>query len=63
MVEVVFVDEKLFNESLKTFAKYEKLSFTDAVTLTVMRKFGIKEIFTHDTDFNLLNIVRKEGPP
>lgn len=55
--------KNFFNESLKTFAKYEKLSFTDAVTLTVMRKFGIKEIFTHDTDFNLPNIVRKEKPP
>jgi len=63
MVEVIFIDEKLFDESLRTFAKYEKLSFTDAVTLTVMHKFGIKEIFTHDTDFNLPNIVRKEKPP
>jgi len=55
--------KNFFNESLKTFAKYEKLSFTDAVTLTVMHKCGIKEIFTHDTDFNLPNIVRKEKPP
>ena len=61
-VKVVYVDEKMFREALVGFAKYERLSFTDAVTLNVMRRFGVKEIFTHDKDFNLDGVVRKERP-
>jgi predicted nucleic acid-binding protein len=61
-VTVVYVDESLFEESLVHFKKYEKLSFTDAVTLTIMQRYGIKEIYSHDSDFDLKGIVRKERP-
>lgn len=62
LVTLVYVDESAFGESLLNFKKYEKMSFTDAVTLTIMRRYGVKEIFSHDKDFDLKGIVRKEKP-
>ena len=60
LVTTVFVEQDAFTDGLSSFAKYEQLSFTDAVTLEVMRRFRIKEIFSHDSDFDLRGIVRKE---
>ena len=59
---IVYVDEPLLKGSLVNFRKYEKLSFTDAVSLTTMKQYRIKEIFSHDTDFDLNGIIRKERP-
>jgi predicted nucleic acid-binding protein len=61
-VTLVYVDEGLFRAALSTYEKYERLSFTDAVTLTVMQQRKIKEIFSHDGDFDMKGIVRKEKP-
>jgi predicted nucleic acid-binding protein len=61
-VTTVFVEQEAFAEALSSFAKYEQLSFTDAVTLEVMKRYRIKEIFSHDSDFDLNGIVRKERP-
>ena len=63
LVEVIFVDEQIFTEALKIFKKYEKLSFTDSTTLAIMRKYKIKEIYSHDSDFDLPGITRRERPP
>jgi uncharacterized protein len=57
---IVYIDENLLKESFANFRKYDKMSFTDAVSLTVMKKYKIKEIFSHDTDFDLKGIIRKE---
>jgi predicted nucleic acid-binding protein len=62
LVTTVFVEQDAFVDALSSFAKYEQLSFTDAVTLEVMKRFRIKEIFSHDSDFDLKGIVRKERP-
>ncbi len=61
-VSVLYVDEVIFREALSTYRKYEQLSFTDAVTLTVMQQRKIKEIFSHDSDFDVKGILRKERP-
>jgi predicted nucleic acid-binding protein len=61
-VTLIYVDEILFRAALSTYKKYERLSFTDAVTLTVMQQRRIKEIFSHDSDFDIRGIVRKESP-
>jgi len=61
-VTTVFVEWEAFGKALSAFAKYEQLSFTDAVTLEVMRRFRIKEIYSHDSDFDLKGIVRKKRP-
>jgi uncharacterized protein len=61
-VSIVYVDEVLFRTALSTYKKYERLSFTDAVTLTVMQHRRIKDIFSHDRDFDVKGILRKERP-
>jgi len=61
-VSILYVDETLFRAALSTYKKYERLSFTDAVTLRVMRQRKIKEVFSHDSDFDLKAILRKERP-
>ena len=44
------------------FGKYEQFSFTDAVSLTLMTRYKIREIYSHDQEFDLKGIVRKERP-
>jgi hypothetical protein len=61
-LDLVYVDDALFDAALRTYQKYERLSFTDAVTLTIMQKRKIKEIFSHDEDFDLNGILRRERP-
>jgi len=59
-VTLVYVDEILFHAALSTYKKYKRLSFTDAVTLTVMQQRKVREIFSHDSDFDIRGIVRRE---
>lgn len=59
-VFVVYVDEVLLKEALKLYPLYRgKLSLTDVVSAVTMGKYGIKEIFSHDQDFNLVKGVRR----
>ncbi len=62
LVSVDYVDERLFREALSIFTKYGGLSFTDAATLAVMNKHRVKEIYSHDSDFDLKGITRRERP-
>jgi predicted nucleic acid-binding protein len=62
LLKLVYVDEPLFRQALLNFRKYEELSFTDAVSLTVMGRYKIREIYSHDRDFDLKGITRKERP-
>ncbi len=61
-LDLLYVDETLFDAALATYKKYEKLSFTDAVTLTLMQQRKIREIFSHDQNFDLKGILRMERP-
>lgn len=63
-VFVAFVDEFILKAALDGYPKYGgKLSFTDVVSLVTMRKYHIKEIFSHDSDFDgIKGIIRKETP-
>lgn len=61
-VIVVFIDEKLFSEAIKIFSKYDQLSFTDATTIAVMKTYKLKEIFSHDSDFDIPRILRRKNP-
>jgi predicted nucleic acid-binding protein len=62
-LDLLYVDETLFDAGLATYKKYEKLSFTDAVTLAVMQQRKIREILSHDQNFDLRGILRLERPP
>jgi len=61
-VTLLYVDEALFRLALQTYQKYESLSFADAVTLSVMHQHRIRDIFSHDNDFDIKGILRKERP-
>ncbi len=60
LVLMRYVDESTFKEALSNFEKYKSLSFTDAVTLTIMNRYRIREIYSHDKDFDLKGIIRRE---
>ncbi|MEE8167862.1 MAG: PIN domain-containing protein [Candidatus Hydrothermarchaeales archaeon] len=60
-VEVIFIDEFLLHDALEKYPQYGgKLSLTDVVSITVMEKYKIREIYSHDTDFDgAKGVVRK----
>jgi len=49
-------------ESLELYPSFKgKLGITDVSSVVVMRKYGIKEIFSHDTDFESVpKITRRD---
>lgn len=53
VIDLVDVDAGLRREAWRLFRKYrdQKLSFTDCTSFAVMRKYGIREAFTFDEDF------------
>ena len=61
-VFTLFIDEALLIESLERYSKYKgKLSFTDVCSIVVMEKYGVKEVYSHDSDFDRIGFRRKEG--
>lgn len=61
-INIVFVDEDLFLETVSKADRLpEGLSLTDVASSVLMEKYKIKEIYSHDKDFDKIsNIVRKE---
>ena len=53
-IKMVFVDAKLLERSTTTFKKYSgrNLSFTDAVSIELMKEFNIEKYFGFDSHFN-----------
>ena len=53
VIQRIYIDEELESASWKLFLKYndQNLSFTDASTIVIMKRFEIDEIFTFDSDF------------
>ena len=58
--EVVFVTKDMLEDAMDIYLKYDgTLSVADAVTVLVMKKRGIKEILSFDSDFDKVeNITR-----
>ena len=60
-VFTVFIDEALLVESLERYPKHRgKLSLTDVCSIMVMEKYGVREVYSHDSDFDLTGYRRKE---
>ena len=61
-VFTVYIDETLLKESLNLYPTHRgKLSLTDVTSLIIMRRYGVRRIFSHDRDFdNLEGFNRKE---
>ena len=63
-VVTIFVDESILKESITTYPKYAgKLSLTDVVSTIVMKRYSVKEIFSQDSDFDLVNQIRRKTKP
>ena len=53
VIEIIYIDESLFNKSLELFKKYDdqKFSFTDCSSFVLMRAHRIRQVFTFDAHF------------
>jgi predicted nucleic acid-binding protein len=61
-VFTVFIDEALLTESLERYPKYKgKLGLTDVCSVVVMEKYSIKQVYSHDSDFDHIGFHRKES--
>jgi predicted nucleic acid-binding protein len=46
-------DDSILRGSILAYPAYTgKLSLTDVVTRVVMKKYGVSDVFSHDTDFD-----------
>jgi len=63
-VIVCFIEDTILRTALKTYPKYNgQLSLTDVSSITVMEKYKVKEIFSHDSDFDKVHgVIRREKP-
>lgn len=63
-IVTVFVDESILKESIAAYPKYAgKLSLTDVVSTIVMKRYSVKDIFSHDSDFDLVSGIRRMSKP
>jgi predicted nucleic acid-binding protein len=60
----VFVDDSILRAALSVYPAYKgKLSLTDVVTTVVMKKYGVSDVFSHDTDFDRVKGIRRLTSP
>jgi predicted nucleic acid-binding protein len=60
----VFVDESILKESIAAYPRYAgKLSLTDVVSSVVMKRYSVKDIFSHDSDFDIVSGIRRLTSP
>ena len=58
-LKFVKVENRHFEAGLQLFRTYERLSFTDAVSVAVMRDLNVEVIYSFDSDFDgIPGIVR-----
>lgn len=58
------IDDNTFNSAFHIFQLYERLSFTDASTVVIMKNEGIRFLFSFDSDFDgIKDIIRLEDLP
>jgi len=61
-VEIIYIDEHVFNAAYHMFERYPELSFTDAASVAIMIDLGIQQIFSFDKGFDgVRDIVRLEA--
>ncbi len=58
-----FVEETILKRALEHYPRRQgQLSLTDIVSVVVMQKYNVKEIFSHDSDFNgIEGIIRRDS--
>jgi len=62
-LEMLKIDENHFEAGIAFFKRYDQLSFTDAVTVAVMKDQGVNVIYSFDAGFDAVpGIVRMTKP-
>lgn len=60
-IEIVHIDENMFNAAFFMFERYPALSFADAASVAVMKDRGVNQLVSFDKGFNgVREIVRLE---
>ena len=60
-VIMAHINEKLLKAAIIYFKRYQRLSFTDATTVALMKDASIRKIYSFDSDFDgIEGIVRVE---
>lgn len=61
-IEIVFVDELIFEDIKNIFEKYKDLSLTDCSIIALMKEREIKYLFSFDSGFDKVKeVIRKES--
>ena len=60
-IEVMFIDETLLREALEIYEQYKgDLSLTDSTSVLIMKKYHINEIYSHDSDFDRVDGIKRK---
>ena len=63
-IVTVFVDECILKEAIAAYARHAgKLSLTDVVSTIVMKRYSVKDVFSHDSDFDAVSGIRRMTTP
>ncbi len=60
-IEIIFMNEKLFNASYHIFKMYNRLNFTDASIVVIMKNRKIKFLYSFDSGFNSVKEIQRLG--
>ncbi len=58
-IEIIFMDEKIFNASYHIFKMYDRLSFTDASIVVIMKNRKIKLLYSFDSGFDSVKEIQR----
>ena len=58
-IQMVKVEEKHIKTAIEIFKKYPKLSFTDAISVSVMLEKDIQNICSFDSDFDSVPKIKR----
>jgi len=58
-LRIIHVDEFTFHASFHVFQIYEKLSFTDATTVVLLKNNDIKNLFSFDSGFDGIKDINR----
>lgn len=63
-LKLLKINKNHFEAGIAFFKRYDKLSFTDATTVAIMKDKGINLIYSFDSDFDAVpGIARMVKPP
>jgi len=63
-LKLLKINKNHFEAGIAFFKRYDKLSFTDATTVAIMKDKGINLIYSFDSDFDAVpGIARMAKPP